>query len=1535
MGNEHAKPDDKLKYIDREVNSLRSSIRSSSRNIPKETKEGYVQNLVKLSSDASCLKGKVKQNRLESTQRNISNTMNEILTTIPKESDLDLGAVETTSFIQMPIGKKQTKNSSKRPKSLVAPGKRYPATLQEIEDKFESLKPQIDVAIETKDTTQLRVHQETIKVLVTDLEMIEVFEDTPIGDRKKTLDSKITAQYHRIVKAVKEIKRDKNIDYLVKQNKKDKVLKELEDVQKSLAEAETLKINENLKNNSQTDLSKAQLSYEDIVKNIARGKNKNKEEIKAKLQSLQAFINNIKEDDENSLKRKQQLLNNVKQSFSFILTDENIDHASTDSVPTKVESNYKDVGSFYEAWKSIQTRIKSNKLPIEEVSKIDKVLEDIQNSIAKTRAQIAGKGMLAISKGKLNSSTPNLSPSKVLVPKFGSSLSVDDAGKALIKTRAKVYDLTPEVHNINDQPVVLRNKKFYKVNNEIIPDGNRLSKVEEIKLQVNYIKEKLPESPQKQHLKNKLESYANILEDYVHDKNQAIASNAKLVLANIQEMLQNMSQIQKSMNSSLARRLSVEESFENVVAIQEAVEKLKKRIDVFHGRKDGHDYRKIREELMYCRRCLQETRIPSQYEMIQQQKDENSNIARTREKMENLKDKVNRFTGGYKGVLYNKIEKDLNKLLVDISDTVDDKDVADEIVKDAEKNLKILENKATRDQSFRRTLNDNRKNENEEQLAKLKSDLLDIKKSIDTTPTNAVNLFIGLRSRLDLVKIGLDQLKISIEDEEKQREVLKSEVDSLKTVVEAKIALARQAVRQWPLEQDRIKRDGEELVKIEEKFKSLKPEIENFVGTTSDNKFYELDESSIRLVLKMDKLQFSAGTDNHTRKINLLKEIYNYGDLLDRRAKETEDIIEIEREIYDIERNYERYIRLNDVENLLDKISALRKKIKNTETNRNLMPRKLNCVKKVDALFEKITTNEVKTKEGVVVRRDSKDPATEISNVAQTFNSIKEEIDSFAGIHADKKYYELEGKLTSLFPKLDKFKLPDDSELQAKKIKLLKEMHLYCDILDKRAKETELIREITKQLNSIDSHIQDFKNTNEELKVLDTELRSMQMKLDKCKISGEQEKQLKEKFERLVAECLRLRQAKDPPKNTYIGSSSFLVDVQNNQVKSKVPQYNPDSVQTELTTMQREVGIIKRVVTRFANSDTSEEYKKNRGEFIGAKPETNWKKINNRLLEPISEVDRDVIDEKLISLQVKLGKMQVIDDLNQKKGMFANKILMLSKRLKEKRPEGEENISENTSASLMGVSVSRSSSLSKRITMEDILNEKEYVFLVLQTEIDKAISNGTRQELRHIEDEIKRHINELNDLIKHKRWKTETTERVQRLIYNYEISLAKVRSIFNTISKLSNKSDSESNKEDLTAPQNDNTAKDNLIAFSEKDSGSEDEDEPTYANLEDLDPIIISGLKKSNSFGAVSAKPPVPIPRNNQDNILVKVKELPNFFTRLTDISEKDVIDSKDIEEVLAIRKTTNDIRNVFVSKMDEIFRRYETSVTDKTNNDM
>ncbi|KAG5885226.1 hypothetical protein JTB14_002654 [Gonioctena quinquepunctata] len=592
MGNRHVKPEGKLKYIDGEVSGFRESIRQQEKGTSKATQEAQYQYLVKLSEKVSSLEGRVREKNLNRTQENISRTLTEVFSkpVQERESNLDSGAVETDSSVGVPMNKRHSSTRrineipTKKPKSSQVTMSKHVSTLQDIDMKFKSLKPQIKTAIDNKESTQLRFHKKTIEVLATDLKMIEIYDDTPIGDRKEKLVSALTSQYQKINSAMKEIQRNKGVDYLVNQQN-NTLMRNLEEIRKELGKTDaTLKeavkndsinlintakenlvkinqklssievndgnakqmkmqmldqitwlfkyINESTTKGSQSDLTKAQVNYEDRMKGIARGTNKNKDDIQIKLESLQTFINTIEEKEECDA-RKKQLLHNINDSFSSLceIGKKEPDVVNGDQERTAPRTAVDVLNEVNQFCKSMEESMRQMKFSDSEFNELVRSLENLIHSIKSTRRNISAD-IPKLSK-KQNHSVPDLTKFHCIRDEFKSN-SNPNTPEGMRKTGNYFDPYIPRVESINDGSPELRNGMSSKRND------NCFSAVDQIRTQVNYIKERINDIEDKSIVMNKLTTFRKILLSYFNHSNQTIANNARLVSADIQDLSKNL-----------------------------------------------------------------------------------------------------------------------------------------------------------------------------------------------------------------------------------------------------------------------------------------------------------------------------------------------------------------------------------------------------------------------------------------------------------------------------------------------------------------------------------------------------------------------------------------------------------------------------------------------------------------------------------------------------------------------------------------------------------------------------------------------------------------------------------------------------------------------------------------------------------------------------------------------------------------------------------------------------------------------------------
>lgn len=150
-------------------------------------------------------------------------------------------------------------------------------------------------------------------------------------------------------------------------------------------------------------------------------------------------------------------------------------------------------------------------------------------------------------------------------------------------------------------------------------------------------------------------------------------------------------------------------------------------------------------------------------------------------------------------------------------------------------------------------------------------------------------------------------------------------------------------------------------------------------------------------------------------------------------------------------------------------------------------------------------------------------------------------------------------------------------------------MHSYKEILYNKAKEIEFIQEMDKQLNHINKMVENYRGKDEELKVIENKLKVIQTKINNTKIDEKRKTHLEQKLNILVGECTRFKKAKEVLPKDYIGSTSFFKDVENNLNKNKMSP-NLQGVTARLEEIQNEIYLVRKQVTQFTNTDTSEEY---------------------------------------------------------------------------------------------------------------------------------------------------------------------------------------------------------------------------------------------------------------------------------------------------------------------------------------------------------
>ncbi|KAG5885235.1 hypothetical protein JTB14_002663 [Gonioctena quinquepunctata] len=196
------------------------------------------------------------------------------------------------------------------------------------------------------------------------------------------------------------------------------------------------------------------------------------------------------------------------------------------------------------------------------------------------------------------------------------------------------------------------------------------------------------------------------------------------------------------------------------------------------------------------------------------------------------------------------------------------------------------------------------------------------------------------------------------ENEEQSKQPQDAKQRALK-IVEAKVAEDEKTQRALRgREHDEKKKEIEiKLDGIEKKRNEIKQEIYKFVGTTSDPKLHELSEYSVRLILEMDDLNLPRGSDLHTRKIKMLKEVYQYSDILAKKAMENE-FVQIETYIAHFEENFEYFTKSENLGECRDGIENIKMRLRGINASVGLEERKSKCMEVTNNMQEILETIE-------------------------------------------------------------------------------------------------------------------------------------------------------------------------------------------------------------------------------------------------------------------------------------------------------------------------------------------------------------------------------------------------------------------------------------------------------------------------------------------------------------------------------------------------------------------------------------------------
>ncbi|KAG5885236.1 hypothetical protein JTB14_002664 [Gonioctena quinquepunctata] len=245
------------------------------------------------------------------------------------------------------------------------------------------------------------------------------------------------------------------------------------------------------------------------------------------------------------------------------------------------------------------------------------------------------------------------------------------------------------------------------------------------------------------------------------------------------------------------------------------------------------------------------------------------------------------------------------------------------------------------------------------------------------------------------------------------------------------------------------------LHRIEKRRDEIKQEIDRFEGTTSDPKLHELIEYSVRLILEMDDLSLERGSDLQNKKIALLKEVYQYSDILAKKAQEKE-FEQVETYINDIQENFEYHTNSENLKKSKGKIEKVRMRLNGINASIDSQQRKsglmkmINNIEKIledteqkerkreEEVSSSILTEQIEKNKSLTIDADNCEEAIDIFNknivpvVGESSDLEKKEeeenIDGVGKINTENNPQEITEKLQqlNLEDRLDT-KMPDQS----------------------------------------------------------------------------------------------------------------------------------------------------------------------------------------------------------------------------------------------------------------------------------------------------------------------------------------------------------------------------------------------------------------------------------------------------------------------------------------------------------------------------
>ncbi|RZC33196.1 golgin subfamily A member 4-like, partial [Asbolus verrucosus] len=955
-----------VKEITDTVEEIRQQIRSGQ--IQREDYDRLQKALVGYSQQLSYLLKKHKKSEVDAAQKLVSSVTHELLTNQEHENVDNVSTPpppEKPEIPEKPSLPEITSNSST-------------GSLDDIENKLQTLKNDIKVAQANKDKSRLHFLGKSVQTLMTDLHMVNVENHILNEERKELLEKNLIRAHHQVDRIKKELNAESESSHLAelqKKEKKKKCLQDLEDI-------------------------------ENMVMVISR--NLNFQNFKSEKETFNNYKNKLNsiEDvcQEVSLKKSEvfDVVLNVENAFTRLEMEERLNDAEWKHYQYKVDLNKfteTTESEEYKKYRQFLLQLRDCVTPILEVSqKVDDkkkyVLYNIENNIAaldkkakdneaKSKQQNEG----VILKKNLTINNQNLVDN--LIGSFKEFEQYFSGNCNLTELKNILFQLSDLRKSIDERVRVLE----YQIINED-PD------IQLVTIKADYVdtpvSSGVPAGVQMDNIQRDVETMQADIENSKYSKDSQLYKDMKDKLESYKTEVKNLSRSSEDcgktgdsilkyidnvlmlLDNNLSNRKSTtEDLLIDIMSIGTRINDLGSKIHGYNY--TSEDYDSIKNSLLEHQFYLKNLKIASTRNNLCKSRDEillqikrylseldnlrkNDHSKATsaeekqfRQELRKLKDKVSRYSGTYKNVLYKSIEGDLNKCLNKVDKVFNDNNVASKVKRDIENHILILEQKSNKDQKYDSVKRDVR-DPGTKELTEIRENVESVKRELTKPRRLAKEELDKLDAKLTLSILALDNIKNDNLNDEKNKlyQDIHLYFGRIQELMVVKPVITEDVVENQFNKQQAA---AETIAQVERKLEEIKPAILTFVGLETSLQFFELDEALIGSTLKLDGLKLDKTDELQQMKIRLLKEIHKYSDILDARVNQTEEIGNLEKEVKEMLMkidSFNGYFGDPEYSSLDEQIIRLKVNLGKLDANQELLARKEACVREVDDCMKKL-----------------------------------------------------------------------------------------------------------------------------------------------------------------------------------------------------------------------------------------------------------------------------------------------------------------------------------------------------------------------------------------------------------------------------------------------------------------------------------------------------------------------------------------------------------------------------------------------------